>query len=61
MEDQRAHESEIQKELDRRHDLVLREGYGDPARVDISGWELVAWFGFALLIAAATAALRTGF
>lgn len=60
MENHRAQESEIKKELDRRLDLVLQDGYGDPAREDISRWELVVWFGFAVLIAAVTAAIRTG-
>ena len=53
-------ESEIQKELNRRLDLVLRDGYGDPARVDISNWELVLWFGAAILIAVGTAAMKSG-
>jgi hypothetical protein len=53
-------ESEIQRELDRRLDLVLREGYGDPARADISGWELVLWFAFAIFIAVGTAIVRSG-
>jgi hypothetical protein len=54
------HESEIQKELNRRLDIVLRDGYKDPARVDISRWELVLWFSSAILIAVVTALVRTG-
>lgn len=53
-------ESEIQKELNRRLDLVLRDGYDDPARADLSGWELVLWFGTAILIAGVTAVMKSG-
>ncbi len=54
------HESEIQKELNRRLEIVLRDGYKDPARVDISRWELVLWFSSAILIAVITVVIRTG-
>ncbi|SFV27582.1 hypothetical protein [Hyphomicrobium facile] len=60
MKESVVHESEIQKELNRRLDIVLRDGYQDPARADISRWELVLWFSFAILIAAITAVIRTG-
>lgn len=60
MEDDSRNESEIQKELNRRLDLVLGDGYGDPARADISRWELVLWFGAAIVIAMATAAMKSG-
>lgn len=53
-------ESEIQKELNRRLDIVLRDGYGDPARADISRWELLLWFSFAILVAVGTAVVRAG-
>ncbi|MBY0559053.1 hypothetical protein [Hyphomicrobium sp.] len=60
MKESVVHESEIQKELNRRLDIVLRDGYQDPARADISSWELVLWFSFAILIAVVTAVIRTG-
>jgi len=60
MTESAIHESEIDKELNRRLDIVLRDGYKDPARVDISRWELVLWFSAAILIAVVTALIRTG-
>jgi hypothetical protein len=60
MKESIVHESEIQKELNRRLNIVLRDGYGDPARTDISRWELVLWFSFAILIVAVTAIVRAG-
>ena len=60
MNNHKAHESEIQRELNRRLDLVLQDEYGDPARTDISGWELVLWFAFAMIIPAATVIVRSG-
>lgn len=60
MKESAIYESEIQKELNRRLDIVLRDGYKDPARVDISRWELVLWFSFAIFIAVVTAVVRTG-
>lgn len=60
MEDRGVHESEIKKELDRRLDIILSDGYADPARADIPGWELAAWFGVAIVIAVVTEMIRTG-
>ncbi|MBN8910524.1 MAG: hypothetical protein J0H65_00395 [Rhizobiales bacterium] len=57
MKEECRNESEIQKELNRRLDLVLHDGYGDPARADISRWELVLWFCSAIGIAIATATM----
>ncbi|HEX2843135.1 hypothetical protein [Hyphomicrobium sp.] len=55
-----TYESEIDKELNRRLDVVLRDGYDDPARADISRWELVLWFGAAVLIAVITVVMKSG-
>lgn len=60
MEISGAPKSEIERELDRRLDIVLQEGYADPARTDIPRWELVVWFAFAILIAVTTALVRKG-
>lgn len=54
------YESAIEKELNRRLEVVLRDGYDDPARADISTWELVIWFGTAILIVLITAYMNAG-